>query len=582
MKHGFLLLTMAALAISTGSFAQSTTSQTVRKAAETKRILETRKATEAKNQVEVQKATETQTQNKGWGSQEALRKAAKAVKEKQEAEAKAAEEQQKNADKARRDEINKYFSDNVNKDNAKALTINVAEEELPAYIQVGSKALELVSEDVKVDNQSSQIFAANYENIYPGAIVFADGRLANGDPTLAFDGGTVDLRVNFNTGNRSRTNVTNTAAKVYDEIGSMLVAAQFKPTPTAQYKSYYSSSLSEMAVGMKANADFLKVNAKVDINTSKSETHVYETQDFTQEYYTVSITQHPNDQSLYFADNVTRSQIESKIRNHGGAPLAVITSVTYGRRAYKFYDYSTKDFKFKGSEEVTAYGQSLSSTQDIAEKSETKNIWIYVSGGNVESTGTILKGDVSINTAVAENMKYDDKTNWGVPLYYTVRFIASGRTATVATTGSYKKVSYQELPGSVTYTFRNNCSRVAGAGLKMRLDYKVVKFINGEKVEVGRNRDAESGYTRYTEHNIGFDDKKTGLLDLGPGEFIDGPLRFQVRCKTTSEGKWHNDVVCKVIPTDGEIDVNIHGAIRPGGTAAYIYSSSKTKALKER
>lgn len=484
-------------------------------------------------------------------------------------------------DKARRDEINKYFTDNIGKDNARALTINVTGESLPPYIQVGTKALELVTENVTVDNQSDKIFAANYENIYPGAIVFADANLANGDPTLAFDGGTVDLRVNFNTGNKSRTGVKNTANTVYDAIGSILNDAKYAPTPTAQYKSYYSSSLSEMAVGMKANAKFLQVNAKVDMSTSKTETHVYETQDFTQEYYTVSITQHPNDQSLYFNSDITKSQIENKIRNNGNAPLAVITSVTYGRRAYKFYDYSTKDFKFKGSEEVSAYGQSISSNQDIAEKSETKNIWIYVSGGNVESTGTILKGDVPINTAVANNMKYDNTRNWGVPLYYTVRFLASGRTATVTTTGSYNKVSYQELPGTVTYTYRNNCTHVAGAELKMRLDYKVVKFVNGKKVEVAKNKDAEPGYSRVTEHKIGFGSKKTGLLDLGPGEFIDGPLRLQIRCKTTSGGDWHNDVVCKVIPTDGEIDVDVHGAIRPGGTAAYIYSKSKTKALKQ-
>ena len=489
--------------------------------------------------------------------------------------------QTNNSDKARRDEINRYFADNASKDNARALTINVAAETLPPYIQVGSKALVLETEDVKVNEQNDQIFAANYENIYPGAIIFADANLANGDPTLAFDGGTVDLRVNFNSGTKSRTNVKNTAASVYDEIGSILNEAKYAPSPTAQYKSYYSSSLSELAVGMKASAKFLQVNAKVDMSTSKNETHVYETQDFSQEYYTVSITQHPSDQSQYFASNVTKAQIDNKIRNHGGAPLAVITSVTYGRRAYKFYDYRTRDFKFKGSEEVSAYGQNLSSTQDIVEKSETKSVWIYVSGGNVESTGAILNGDIPINTAIANNMKFDNTRNWGVPLYYTVRFIATGRTATVSTTGSYKKVSYQELPGSVTYTFRNNCTHVAGADLKMRLDYKVVKFINGQKVEVGKEKGVQSGYTRYTEHNIGFGSTKTGLLNLGPGEFIDGPLRLQVRCKTTSSGDWHNDVVCKVVPKEGEIDLDIHGAIRPGGKAAYIYSGSKTQKLKE-
>ncbi len=577
MNHKLLLSALAALTIASGAFAQTTVRQmqqrgTIQQRGTVKKGTVVKQGTITEQQKEAIKKA-------GQDRNTAIKVIGQTATNQTSSDQSAAEK-----DKARKDEINQYFTNNASKDNAKALTINVTSESLPPYIQMGTKALELVTETVKVNDQSDQIFAANYENIYPGAIVFADANLANGDPTLAFDGGTVDLRVNFNTGNKSRANVKNTAASVYDEIGALLNEAKFLPSPTAQYKSYYSSSLSEMAVGMKANANFLKVNAKVDISTSKSETHVYETQDFTQEYYTVSITQHPNDQSLYFDSSVTKSQIDNKIRNNGGAPLAVITSVTYGRRAYKFYDYTTKDFKFKGSEEVSAYGQSLSSNQDIAEKSETKSVWIYVSGGNVESTGTILKGDIPINTAVADNMKYDNVRNWGVPLYYTVRFIATGRTATVSTTGSYKKISYKELPGSVTYTFRNNCTHVAGADLKMRLDYKVVKFVNGEKVEVGRDKDVESGYTRYTEHHIGFGDKKTGLLNLKAGEFIEGPLRLQVRCKkaaTKPYDKWHNDVVCKVAPTNGEIDVDVHGAIRPGGEAAYIYSKSKTKALKE-
>lgn len=485
-------------------------------------------------------------------------------------------------DRARREAINKGFSSKIKEDNAKALTISVGgDENLPAYIEVGSRALELVREKVSVNSQSEQIFAANYENIYPGAIVFADQSLADGDPTLAFDGGTVDLRVNFNTGNKSHTGVLNNAHAINDEIGKILEEAKYSPSPNLQYKSYYSSSLSEMAIGMKVNANFLSVNAKVDMSTSKSESHVFETQDYTQEYYTVSITQHPTDQSLYFADNVTWEQIQNTIRDHNNAPLAIITSVTYGRRAYKFYDYNTKDFKFKGSEEVQAYGQTLSSTQDIAEKSETKNVWMYLSGGDTESSGAILRGD-EINTAISSKLKFNVNTNQGVPLYYTVRFIASGRTATVSTTGNYYKTSYRELPGAVEYTFRNNCTHVAGAGLKMRLDYKVFRFdSNGKKEYVPQGKGVEDGYSRYTEHGIGFGNKKTGLLDLHPGEYIEGPLRLQIRCKTTSSGKWHNDVVCRVVPTNGVIDVDVHGAIRPGGDAAYIYSKSKTHPVRD-
>ena len=78
----------------------------------------------------------------------------------------------------------------------------------------------------------------------------------------------------------------------------------------------------------------------------------------------------------------------------------------------------------------------------------------------------------------------------------------------------------------------------------MRLDYKVFKFdANGNKVSVRKeNQDVEPNYTRYVEYNIDFGGTKQFNLKLNPGEFLDGKIRFQVRCKTSSSGNWHNDI----------------------------------------
>ena len=83
--------------------------------------------------------------------------------------------------------------------------------------------------------------------------------------------------------------------------------------------------------------------------------------------------------------------------------MAIITSVTYGRRAYKIYKYSSRNFKFSGDESIKMYGQSLASSQEIAENSETKDIWLYLDGGDVESNGAILAG-TSMDQALSSNL----------------------------------------------------------------------------------------------------------------------------------------------------------------------------------
>ena len=477
-----------------------------------------------------------------------------------------------------------YFS---KMDNATSLTVPaISEANLPSVIQSNGKAYVLTKETHDARTTAESFFATNYENIYPGAIVWADASLANGDPTLVgLSPGAITLRVDFNTGGSSRkTGVANTADEVQEAIYSLVREAKYRPAPSLNYKSFYSSSAEEMAVSMKANLSFLNNKANVTTNFSKSETHVYQVQDYTQRYYTVSVTQE-SDKSKYFGDNVPWSKVSGKLgeRNYS-VPMAIITSVTYGRRAYKIYKYSSRNFKFSGDESIKMYGQSLASSQEIAENSETKDIWLYLDGGDVESNGAILAG-TSMDQALSSNLAYNPSTSQGVPISYTVRFLATGKTATVSTTGSYTTYSYQELPTTINVTFRNNATHIAGAGLKMRLDYKVFKFdANGNKVSVRKeNQDVEPNYTRYVENNIGFGDTKQFNLKLNPGEFLDGTIRFQVRCKTSSSANWHNDVVADILPDQyGIIDLDIHGAIRPGGTSAYIYSSSYTVPVGSR
>ena len=490
--------------------------------------------------------------------------------------------------------INELLDENAKYDSKVSLTrASSSEENLPPYVQSGDKVFILVKEEHNITDQSSDIFAANYENIYPGAIVYADAALSNGDPTLvSLPEGKVSLRVDFDTRNSSSTvkNVTNSADAVQDAIFKLIGNAKSTPAVSVEHSSSYSSSAEEMAVGLNVTAKFLNNSAKVKTNISKSEMHIYAVQNFTQKYYTISITQE-SDKSKYFGPNVTAKDLEGKMWKSRGDgyddyyPLAIITSVTYGRRAYKIYDYSSSSFKFSGDESVSLYGQKMSSTQDIAESCETKNVWMYMDGADPESAGQILTGS-SIDAALQNKLGFNPNTSQGVPLYYTVRFLASGNTANVQMTGKYTTLSYQELPTNVSVTFRNKASGLAGAALKMRMDYKVFRFdADGNKVGVPRDKGTLSGYNRYVERVIGFGRQKTFNLDLKDGEFLDGPIYLQIRCKYSASENYHEDISGEISPDrNGTIDISVDGNIRwgPAGEDAYVVSDSYTKVNNTR
>lgn len=482
--------------------------------------------------------------------------------------------------------INAVLSENdyLNRETSQALTIKMpAEEAIPDYIISGKTAYYLTKEEKPLDRSSQDIFAENFDNIYPGAIVFVNEDLANGDPTLVNLGyGTVTVRVDFNSGgSSSRQNVKNSPDEIQNAIHSMLnEKTNFQPQVKLSNETRFYSSKSQMAADLNVSLSFLKAKASVNTSLSNSSSTITEVENLTQEFYTVLVTPE-SDNSKYFGPNVTGSDLKKKIQQFK-APVGIIISVSYGRRAYRFKDYSSSDFKFKGSESASGWGQSVSSNQDIANSTMSKKEWMYISGGDANSASQILNGS-SIASAISQNLKYNATSNQGTPLYYKVRFLGSGRTATIKRTGKYTEVKYDPMFSNVSCTFRNNATHVAGAELKMRIDYNVVKIVNGQKVPVAKEKEAFSGYTTKNERNMSFGDKTTFKLDIGPGEFLDGLIRFQCRCKKGSGKDWDNDTVGDVYPDEnGVLDIDVHGAIRPGGTKAYIHSSSKTKYVQKQ
>ena len=119
------------------------------------------------------------------------------------------------------------------------------EETVPAIFISGNVAYRLKTIVHKVNESKQDIFAENLDNIYPGAIVYADQDLANGNPTLVgLDYGAVTIRVDFNTGrgnSASVSGVKNSADAIQAALYSILQSSDYKPPVKLNYKKTYVS-----------------------------------------------------------------------------------------------------------------------------------------------------------------------------------------------------------------------------------------------------------------------------------------------------------------------------------------------------
>lgn len=482
----------------------------------------------------------------------------------------AAQTAQKNA-KDINDVINRYNSF----DKKLETKYTKYEEPLPPYIISGDYAYQLVKKTHNLKNEASattDILAQDLSNIYPGAVIFANGDLADGNPRLVgLDPGKVTLSVDFNPGKgcaSSVSDVTNTASEVYDKgIYKILNGAKNYPSISYAHKYKYASSINELTWSLKVDAKFLENTVNVNTNTTSKQSTVTEVDDWTQKYYTVKCNWE-SDASKYFGSNVTGPQVKAKIDKNG--PIGIITSVTYGRRAYIFKDVTSSNFKFHGDESVNIYGQSASSVQDIIKNAKDSSVWMWVAGSDAESSSMMLKGK-NLRNAMSKCLKYHPDTNQGTPLYYTVKILGTNKTVNVQPVGTYTTVEYIPMPKQVSCTFQNKAFVIAGGGLKMRIDYKVVKFDSkGNKIEVTKEKGVETGFTKWKEYEMDKGDKRTFELDLKTGEFVDGPIRVQLRQKRHATGKWYNSVETKVYPKGKELKIVCDGSIRPDGKDAYI------------
>lgn len=498
------------------------------------------------------------------------------------------------ADKARRKAINDYLLNNMSQlENPKALTRSIPANNVPPYIQQGNSIYELKVERHNVNDADHDIFTEDNTKIFPGVLLVANKSLADGDPQVVagLGIGRVDIALDIDTGGDKfkMENVPMTFAdvqKAYSTLVRQLYSSGYKQP--GRIKSITSDYSSTEEIAIKAGCDLkfaAQFSASVSTNsTSSTITHL---DDLSQVYYNVVVTPHNGDYSNLFGPEVTVQDIMNAVKRYNNSPFVFVNQMTFGRRLYKFTDYKSSDFKMSASESGSYSGASFSSTQDIKKNTKSSSVKVYIRGGDPSLGSGLIQDDATVKSVLdkysggSNDPMTMSKANQGISMSYMTTYLGSQQTCKRSTVGVYYTQEYKKCPTYVEVTFRNNLSHIAGAEFKMRIDFKISHFEGNRKVSRKPEKGVEDGYTNWEEYNMGFGKKKTFIIDLKPGEFIDGYMRLQLRNKETTYRDWYNSVVCKVLPTEsGIIDVDARGHLGPTNvTSGYIYSKSVTQSL---
>ena len=620
MKHRNLLLALAALTLATGAFAQTnkTMNSDVRKAAQVKKAQADRKNSEDVNKQLHELVKDANMQNNQTTEKKESQGRRIRVKNTQTIETgtdgtrirvkpstSTTTSSQSDNDKTRRQAIRDYFDNNTSKDNAAALTRTAIQDKKLEPVIITSTGDAMVLQTREHDEPNNPVDAVyaipDQSRIYPGAIIYANQDLANGRPTLVgLHPGTVTLTIDFdNGGETTKRGVINDASHVKTAIEEMIRECQNRgttPPMNAAKKSTTYSSASKMALDLNVSADFLKASAKVNMETTSSETSLVEVQDYTEGYYTV-YAQLESDKDLYFGDDVTKAQIENKIKNNGGAPLAMITSVTYGRRAYRFKEYKTKDFNFKGTQSGSGAGVKMESEEEISESSKYSNEWMYIKGGSSKLAKEIFTSgsiDEAIGKCVGEQIGLN---NQGVMLTYESAFLASGRVCTTNGSVKYNETKYVKCPHSVSFEVNTDVTGVAGDNIKFKVMYDVIRVTgnmdSGYKYEIVRGKGkGEEAYLDYRDLKIDYKSRKTFTLPLADVEkdsriarkdecYVWPRVFYTIRCKSSAaSGDWHETENGYFDLTGIEkVRVELKGNHLKGGKGVYVHSNTTPKPL---
>lgn len=297
--------------------------------------------------------------------------------------------------------------------------------------------------------------------VYPGALIFADNNLVRGQPRplTNLPLGPVELTVDLpgigskgtfmvkNPSNGAVQTNLDKALKYWNENSAYKEGYVNAARSSSNAAISYSSE--QLALSLGVNVKWASGNAASQFSYRSSSSKKVAVMMFKQVFYTVTAAP-PANPANAFAPGVTVSQAQSVFNNE--MPPAYIQSVSYGRII--MFRMETSDQATDG--EMEASFRYATGAVDVSADAKAKYESILK---NSTITYALLGGNGEVLSEIASAASFKDieplikgknsvysKTNPGVPISYTVRFLKDQSIAKMGTTTEYTKETCQNIP----------------------------------------------------------------------------------------------------------------------------------------
>ncbi len=324
----------------------------------------------------------------------------------------------------------------------------------------------------------------------PGTITLTNARIDGSTPTEYI---------------YSRTLQSPSLASAQDAIHSILTSESVNFAAKVAYTMHQAHSLNEGSVKAGIAAQFAGATLNTTFGQSWTQSKTTFLVDFTQAYYTVSFGA-PTDPSAFFTPSTTVADLRPFI--FSGNPAGYVSSVTYGRRLLVKFESSEDSSKVSATlDAVFTKGRAGGSITLDAEQQrvlrETKMTLLALGGSAssaVEVIGTGLDKVVSLQNYFQSGANFSPSAP-GVPLSYTVRYVANYQPLVVASTTSYTVPSCVGKTSTISVALHELYIHANGETFgKGEMNYDVyvdeVLVASGRNVKRGDNESIGLGQTR--------------------------------------------------------------------------------------
>ena len=306
-------------------------------------------------------------------------------------------------------------------------------------------------------------------NIYPGAIVHADQKLADGCPNILPITGRnrrpLPLYLDISGNTLVAQDVSNVnAGTVGPKINEMLnnwFEGENKAAAKVTYKCImvHSEKQVDMELGVQGAADKYGVDAKACMRGEKQQMLVV----FNQTYYTVRTPQ--TTAAGLFSDNVTPDDFKKYKVDESNPGLAEVTSMSYGRQIIVKLETDSNSTEVEAAWRASVYANKIGGSAKYKSVMDNTSYSVCAYGGNSDTVGSLMESKTinEVNDALKADLQFTANTP-AVPLSYSTTFIDDGTNATVnratqyiATTRQVRKPITFEVDSASLWSEKSQC-----------------------------------------------------------------------------------------------------------------------------